>query len=205
MRIVACVAVLVLPASPAAASPDGCKKIKQGARVLFVGDSNTQGGLLAEQDRYPNIVAESLGITSLNVALGGSVSADWVPWGALWQERVAPALPVDAMVVVLGTNDAYHVIGLTTYIGNIVSIIVGFEGDVYLLTPPPFVAFPWVIALYRALLMTVGDAMRRVCGVVDTHSLLNLPDDYVDAGLHLNEAGHQKLADSLVAELGESR
>lgn len=179
-----------------------CKKLGADERVLFVGDSNTEAAFVGAPYRYPAVVSDRLGVSSRNVGLGGTVSADWVPWADAWTTRAVPNLPADAMVVMLGTNDAFRGVFVTEYAGNLFYLITQFAGDVYLLTPPPFLDFPWAISLLGAAVERLAATLQNVCGVIDTHEFLNIPDDYGDPGLHLNEQGHRKIADALIAEMG---
>jgi lysophospholipase L1-like esterase len=205
MHAVAFALLLLLASACGDSAADAqCSTVKPGERVLFVGDSNMEAGYLKEEERFASIFAAATGATSINVALGGTQSRDWVPLANEWTDRARPELPADKMVVMLGSNDVFHSVSVTAYEANLADLIGGFDGGVYLLTPPPYFAFPKLVPQFGSANKKLAGTLKNVCGVIDTHEFLSIPEDYIDAGLHLNAQGQQKIADVLIKSMGGS-
>lgn len=177
-----------------------CKRIKQHDIIVTIGDSNTSGEVVLPEERWPRLLGEALRAEVRNVAVFGTQSKHWLPWGALWGAFVGPNIPAtDAVVIMLGTNDAFVGVPLQTYLFNMLALVDSIDGpDVYLVTPPPGTP-PLRLLAYSLWLLRLR--LPNVCGVLVSAGAVSIPFDYIEDGRHLNAQGHRNLADAIAEAL----
>lgn len=204
------------------------------SRILCFGDSNTygynpKGGRYGESERWTARLAARLGATVIEEGLGGRTCVLDDPTEGGYKSGAAylpPCLmshaPLDAVVLMLGTNDAKARFGLTPVtigegLAQLVRLIRLYGTDaagqppaVLIVAPPPVT--PAVLATRlaepfgaRAIEVTRGIAAEYArlarltrCAFFDAAPVAEVsPLD----GVHLSREGHAALADALACEL----
>lgn len=181
---------------------DGSRNIVQ---LIFIGDSNTSGSRLqARESAYPFQLAELLSpATRVEVLANGGarVSDAAVPTGDQLENAVT--------VIMMGTNDAAprgwlkmneqptHVTEFREGLAAVARLWASATGEVVILAPPPAgsPAMRRRIAPYRQ----AARRAARDAGVAFLDSAVPLAAAGSSAvlqqdGLHLNDAGHRRLA-----------
>lgn len=184
------------PVEPAAAGP----------RIVFIGDSLTEGYEVAPEAAFPALVGARLAargwneVEVMNAGISGSTSASAVS-RLRWQLRAKP----DVMVLALGANDGLRGIDPSATKKNLGEAIelAQREGVVVLLAgmkmPPNYgrehaEAFE---AVFRELAREKKVAwIPFLLEGVAARPELNLPD-----GIHPNEDGYAVVADTVIAYL----
>ena len=187
---------------------------------LFTGDSITQGAEHTDGARsYPQLFEEwiryEMGRSHdvvVNTAISGNFADDLL---AEYDQRIARLKP-DAVVVMLGTNDAtLGSAGLEPYRAALARIVgrAADEGaDVFVLTPPavssaaatrtPFIAAYAQAAreVARERKATLADIFAEGMRSGDGHA----PDAWMHDAIHPNALGHREIARLLVDRMAES-
>ena len=174
-------------------------------RILFLGDSLTEGYGIAQEDAFPARVESDLrkqnyDVTAVNAGVSGSTTAS-APGRLRWHLRAKP----DILVLALGANDGLRGVpveeirkNLTTTLdiaqkANLKILLVGMK------MPPNYgpeyardfeAIFPSLARKYHVAL--VPFLLDRVAGERD----LNLAD-----GIHPNEKGHHVMAERMIQAL----
>lgn len=207
-------------------------------KVLLYGDSNTYGYVpepwqarlgvrYPEEDRYPGVLRQRLGpgfeIIEQGLPGRNSCRDDFPSPGVNWNGRatlpevLGTALPVDLLVIMLGTNDLKHFADLPDLsakesaqgVGELVELARTCAGDalgrILLLAPPPFVEGEdeGVNALYAhacAQAQQLPAELERVaeklgCAFFDLSKVVSCADG--PDGLHLSAAAHQLIGVAL--------
>lgn len=188
--------------------------------VVLLGDSITQG--VTSEPSGPPFAArlrDSLGedFEVINIGCNGASSRDWLPTSEIpvcgYAAMVAPNLPADLVVILLGTNDAIghlepaplSAAEFRTALNELIAQLLqdGAE-QVMLATPPPNFALPIVmptLVAYAAEIREIcsAEADRVRCGP-DLLRLLELAD-FETGNLHPNASGHAKIADAMHASV----
>ena len=221
MSKLAAIAMLCAVALPAAAEP---------IRTLIIGDCNTSwpdgyGEQLVDAD--PSIAIRGCGGSTLDVWREG-VFWDFgciqsryvpVPTHELFTDLIVPLLPVDTVVVMLGSNDAFWEVHPELYrdwLRELVrSLRAAGAARVMLTAPPrcypPDVPFIFQCTPSRSLHVTsYGPMIDDVCqsepGAVcgpNLYRLLDRRGDFIGDGIHLSAQGHPQVAEALAQALPE--
>jgi acyl-CoA thioesterase-1 len=201
----------LLPAAAIAAGFQGCTR-GEGPLVAFLGDSLTSGWRLREEQAYPALVARELASRGRRIrVVNAGRSGDTAEQGLARLPTVLRTRP-DVLVVALGINDALRglpVEAAEAALGRIVEegqaagarvLLVGFR-------PAPLGApkGDGFEAMYARLA-----AERRLPFVPDLlNGVSGRPERLFADGLHPNEAGQRRLAETvsrplerLLAEIG---
>lgn len=214
------VAVLLTASSVFAYPGIGVDTDYSDKKIVFFGDSVTTGAnVTLEVDRWTYIVAEELGMTGVNMGVGGSKLAQAVGSTDSLLERVT-SVPADAdyVIVLAGVNDHAHDIPAADFSADAATIIdtlVALNADVEIIILSPF-RFDTTdpdnqeglnIADYAALLKAEvhAEASRRVSFVPNTAYGWDFDDaaqkaKYATAsGNHINIAGNRWFADFIIS------
>ncbi len=197
-------------------------------RVLLLGDSITQGDVSGPTGvPYAERLARLLGAgyDVRNLGCSSTSSADWHPRAGprlcaaglvdLWKDRVAPNLPADVVIVLLGTNDAIGFLepartSSSDYRMNLRQLLMALRSAevprTILLTPPA--RCPRASPDAHRLLERYGDVIRDLCSTLDgvecgpdLHRRLDVRRDFFRCDVHPNREGHERIARMLAAEI----
>jgi acyl-CoA thioesterase I len=174
-------------------------------RILFLGDSLTEGYGIAVEDAYPALVEHALkkdgfSVTVVNAGVSGSTTSSG-PSRLRWHLKAKP----DIVVVALGANDGLRGLPVTEIRKNLITTIeLAKDQKLKILLagmkmPPNYGAqysknfeaiFPELAKKYAIPL--VPFLLDQIAGEPD----LNLAD-----GIHPNEKGHQLMAKTMTQAL----
>jgi acyl-CoA thioesterase I len=175
------------------------------ARILFLGDSLTEGYGIAQEDAFPALVEQSLRkdgytVEAVNGGVSGSTTAS-APGRLRWHLKAKP----DILVLALGANDGLRGIPPAEIRKNLIATLdIARQNKLKILLvgmkmPPNYGAayaqqfeaiFPELAKRYAAPL--VPFMLDRIAGEPD----LNLAD-----GIHPNEKGHRLMAEVMTKAL----
>ncbi len=192
------VALLMLSALPAAAQ----------TKILFIGDSLTEGYGLSKDAAFPTLVETELkergfkDVVAVNAGVSGATTASGVS-RLKWHLNAKPKPKI--MVLALGANDGLRGLDLKASRQNLLDVIkLGKEHDMQVVLagmqiPPNYGAD------YTAKFKAMFDELAKSEGThlipfllegVATDPKLNLPD-----GIHPNAAGYKIIAATVVKHL----
>jgi acyl-CoA thioesterase I len=170
-------------------------------RIVFLGDSITEGYSLPQNEAYPALIgarltAEGYNYISINAGVSGNTSAD-----ALARVGDYLSQPVSVFLIALGINDSRHAVPVPTLKTNLERIIDAVRGKnpgvkiIIAEMPPINAASPDYAASFSAVFDEVSSSKQiavlpdLLTGIIGDKNLL-LAD-----GLHPNNAGQQQIAE----------
>ena len=181
-------------------------------RILVVGDSWAAGHVAETQtDEGWPVMA---GVPDyLRQGVDGSTAVDWANDKNGMLTR-ALGTPCDAVVVSLGGNDVMYagskmtpalVAGIVRALSTVVNRLAEAHPQVWLMTyANPYPDRPdvglAVMAMNFGIRLSGGSAKAKI---FDTAKLLTEAGDFAAADFHPSLAGHRKLADAIVKEIGQ--
>jgi lysophospholipase L1-like esterase len=215
-------AAAALAAATLAATPAAALSI----RTLLIGDSITAGIVGGPPaPSYADLTAAALpaNFDVLNIGQGGASVRKWLPGfpcypacpgpGSYFDDLVEPALPVEIVTILLGTNDALGFLipeptDPALYRAQLRELTDAlFQGgarDLLLMTPPQLsaAAIPDIdshLQGYRNAIFGLSAGNPNIHLGPDLYALIDPIDDFDPAdNIHPNAAGHSKIADALV-------
>ena len=180
-------------------------------RVICYGDSNTYGfdphdyfgGRYAAGDRWPELLAKQTGWDVINQGANGRE----IPRGTVPVQLLDAYAPVDAFLVMLGTNDLLQGASAGEAAARMeafLTSLVPYCRNVLLVSPPPMMRGAWVSNDdLVAESLQLSEEYQRVA------EKLHIP--FVDTrdwdielcfdGVHFTENGHHKFAELLYRDL----
>lgn len=188
-------------ANPAASAP-GAQADAPKRRVVFLGDSLTDGYGVDPQSTYPLLIESRLraagfaGVEVINASISGSTSASALA-RLKWQMKE----PIDALVLALGANDGLRGLKLAKTEENLSAVIrhaqdSGVRVILAGMKLPPNYGGAYVSDfenLFKKLSKKHGtDLIPFLLEGVGGEPEMNQED-----GIHPNEKGHRKMADTV--------
>ena len=192
-------------------------------RIFFYGDSNVwgympEGGRIKAQDRFPFQAGRMLpgceivecGLNGRCTAYSHEVFSPALLGGATFRAEFAKALPVDALVIMLGTNDVMDPLNFTArkIAGNLQRMIreareaAGPDLAVLLVCPPPLpTRGVWeLVGMYGCekdlLEQDLAPALAKAAAEEGAHFLdakASVPEFDAEDGFHLSVDSHRSL------------
>jgi lysophospholipase L1-like esterase len=171
-----------------------------GGRMIFVGDSITQGMSSTSPARaYPALLAAGLKRDFHNIGVGGAVMRREVG-------RMALDLSWKTAVVAFGVNDCSHQRPLAEFTADTEGMFEALssrsEAAIYVLTPIPRLTGPERNKLeeYREMIRKAATHFDRVQVIEGCELVPNDARYFVD-GCHPNDAGMQAYAENLLEKI----
>ncbi|WP_176719886.1 GDSL-type esterase/lipase family protein [Desulfuribacillus alkaliarsenatis] len=174
-------------------------------KLVGLGDSITEGYPFSKEDSWFNIVCKRLTVEYCNMGINGDLTA-----GMLYRVREALAVNPDVIIVLGGTNDAFHHLPLEVVQMNIEGIIQQIRNSskavsIILGLPIPIDDTYEESLLEQYRLWMKNYAIEENIPVIDFYAALVDPKtnaikaEYDYDGCHPNKLGHNKMAE--VAEV----
>ena len=198
-------------------------------RILFYGDSNTYGyqpggGRLPKEERYPQIVAQQLGLADIveaglngrNAAFAASGEPELLG-GATFRQVMLDAGQVDVVTIMLGTNDLFPPIEadaatIAANMGRMARIAeeLNPKVQVILMAPVPISKSGMHFSIYvyggnKTLLeQDLAQAISNVAKELGVHFFdagQAVPEADAEDGIHLTAKANQAIGLALAAKL----
>lgn len=172
----------------------------QGGRIIFLGDSITQGMTSTSPLRsYSAMLSAGLKRDFHNICVGGAVMRQEVG-------RMALDFSWNTAVVAFGVNDCSQKRPLEDFTADtrgLLEALTSREGaSIYMLTPIPWLSGPEGNNLeeYREIIRKVAADFDQVT-VIEGTDLVPAESEYLADGCHPNDTGMQVFAENLLAKI----
>ena len=185
-------------------------------KIVCFGDSNTYGydprsyfgGRYAEEERWVNILAGTLGCTIVNAGENGREIPRF-QWELVeFQRMIAEEMPVDLLIIMLGTNDLLQgnsVMAIVNRMEAFLGQIPLNHANILLLAPPSLKAGEWVASRE---LVDASDKLNKAYMSLAARLGVRFEDtgkwnlSIAFDGVHLTQEGHRAFAEHLRQYLG---